>query len=332
YAVVLRGFKGILGMEIQPGRRFGTELSDYARVWSGVKGIIHTDELPGYGISIDEVNELYKRLSANKDFDSIVLVVDRAEKAYKALQAVIERACMALNGVPEETRAANPDGTTKFMRPRPGAARMYPETDIPPVEIDREILDEALKLIPEPYDLKYRRFVETYGLSPELAKEILNSLRLDLFEELVSLYGSKVQPTVIASAVESMLKSLKRDGVPIENITDEHIEQAVALLAEGAIAKEALPSLFSKLAKEPFKTAREAAAEIGLETLSISELEDIVERAIEENKSKVLERGERAFSLIMGEVMKIVRGKIDGKVVAEVVKRKLDALIKFKNL
>ncbi|MEM1532642.1 MAG: Glu-tRNA(Gln) amidotransferase subunit GatE, partial [Desulfurococcaceae archaeon] len=332
YAVVLRGFKGILGMEIQPGRRFGTELSDYARVWSGVKGIIHTDELPGYGISIDEVNELYKRLSANKDFDSIVLVVDRAEKAYKALQAVIERACMALNGVPEETRAANPDGTTKFMRPRPGAARMYPETDIPPVEIDREILDEALKLIPEPYDLKYRRFVETYGLSPELAKEILNSLRLDLFEELVSLYRSKVQPTVIASAVESMLKSLKRDGVPIENITDEHIEQAVALLAEGAIAKEALPSLFSKLAKEPFKTAREAAAEIGLETLSISELEDIVERAIEENKSKVLERGERAFSLIMGEVMKIVRGKIDGKVVAEVVKRKLNALIKFKNL
>lgn len=333
YAVVLRGFKGILGVEIQPGRRFGTELSDYARVWSGVKGIIHTDELPGYGISIDEVNELYKRLSANKEFDSIVLVVDRAEKAYKALEAVTERARMAFNGVPEETRAANPDGTTKFMRPRPGAARMYPETDIPPVEVDREILDEALKLIPEPYDVKYRRFVETYGLSPELAKEILNSLRLDLFEELVSLYGSRVQPTVIASAVESMLKSLKRDGVPIENITDEHIEQAIALLAEGAIAKEALPNLFCKLAKEPFKTAREAAAEIGLETLSIGELENIVERAIEENKSKVLERRERAFSLIMGEVMKIVRGKIDGKIVAEVVKRKLDdALIKFKNL
>ncbi|MCS7128934.1 MAG: Glu-tRNA(Gln) amidotransferase subunit GatE [Sulfolobales archaeon] len=333
YAVVLKGFKGLLGIEVQPGRRFGTELSDYARVWSGVKGIIHTDELPGYGISIDEVNELYKSLSANEGFDAIVLVVDRAEKAFKALQAVIERAHMAFNGVPEETRAANPDGTTKFMRPRPGAARMYPETDIPPVEVSREILDEALKLTPEPYDLKYRKFIETYCLSPELAKEILNSLRLDLFEELVSLYGSRVQPTIIASAVESVLKSLKREGVPIENITDEHIEQAIALLAEGTIAKEALPNLFSKLAKEPFKTAREAAAEIGLEALSISELEGIVEKAIEENKSKVLEKGERAFSLIMGEVMKIVRGKIDGKIVAEVVKRKLNnALVKFKGL
>ncbi len=327
YAVVLRGFKGVLGIEVQPGRRFGTELSDYARAWGGVRGIIHTDELPGYGISIHEVNELYKLLSANKDFDSIVLVVDRAEKAFKALQAVIERACMAFSGVPEETRAANPDGTTKFMRPRPGAARMYPETDIPPVEVSKEILDEALKLVPEPYDVKYKRFVETYGLSPELAKEILNSLRLDLFEELVSLHGDRVQPTVIASAVETVLKSLKRDGVPVENITDEHIEQAVALLAEGAIAKEALPDLFSKIAREPFKTAREAAAELGLEAMSISRLEEVVERTIEENKSKVLERGERAFSLIMGEVMKAVRGKIDGKIVAEVVKRKLnDAL------
>jgi len=55
-AVKLPKFSGLLGFEIQPGRRFGTELSDYARAWGGVGGIFHTDELPRYGITSDEVS------------------------------------------------------------------------------------------------------------------------------------------------------------------------------------------------------------------------------------------------------------------------------------
>ncbi|MEM0250195.1 MAG: Glu-tRNA(Gln) amidotransferase subunit GatE, partial [Desulfurococcaceae archaeon] len=163
-ALKLPGFKGLLGKEIQPGRRFGTELSDYAKVWSGVGGIIHTDELPGYGIGMDEVVKLYSETGGDPERDAIVIVADARSRAERALLSVAERASYALIGVPEETRAANPDGTTRYMRPRPGAARMYPETDIPPIIITQELLKNAEAYVPEHPDVKYKKLLEEHGL------------------------------------------------------------------------------------------------------------------------------------------------------------------------
>ncbi len=323
YAIKLPLFKGLLGKEVQPGRRFGTELADYARVWGGVGGLFHTDELPGYGISQEEVESLYRELNADPEKDAIVIIADRRDKAYKALQAVIERARYALKGVPPETRAANPDGTTRYMRPRPGAARMYPETDIPPIEVDESLLREAEKYVPEPFDVKYRRFIEVFKLSPELAKAILNNIRLDLFEKLVVKYKDKLSPTLIASTIETTIKGLRKDGVPIENISDEHIEETLDLVANGVVAKEAIPTILSHLAKDPSKHAKEVAEKLGLTKIPEEELEKIVDKIINDLREKVLERRERAFGLIMGRVMSLVRGRVDGKIVASIVKNKL---------
>ncbi len=323
YAIKLPLFKGLIGKEVQPGRRFGTELADYARVWGGVGGLFHTDELPGYGISQEEVEALYRELNADPEKDAIVIIADKRDKAYKALQAVIERARYALKGVPPETRAANPDGTTRYMRPRPGAARMYPETDIPPIEVDENLLREAEKYVPEPFDVKYRRFIEDYKLSPELAKAILNNIRLDLFEKLVVKYRGKLSPTLIASTIETTIKGLRKDGVPIENISDEHIEETLDLVANGIVAKEAIPAILSRLAKDPSRHAKDVAEELGLTKIPEEELEKIVDKIIHDLREKVLERRERAFGLVMGRVMSLVRGRVDGKIVAGIVKNKL---------
>lgn len=328
YALILPGFKGLLGKEIQPGRRFGTELADYARVWGGVGGLFHTDELPGYGISSREVEKLYGVLKADPEKDAIILIADRRDKAYKAFEAVVERVKYAFKGVPPETRAANPDGTTKYMRPRPGAARMYPETDIPPVEITSDLLREAEKLVPEPFDAKLRRYVEEYGLSMELAKALLNNIRLDLFEKLVNKYKDKIQPTIIATTIENIIKSLKSDGVPVENITDEHIEEVFDLLSRGVIAKEAIPEILALLARNPGMTASEAVKKLGFTLVSREELERIVDRIIRENMDIIRERKERSFGIIMGKVMSIVRGRIDGKIVASIVQNKIREVVK----
>jgi len=146
YALKLPGFHGLLGKELVPGRRFGTELADYARFWGGVGGLFHSDELPAYGIDKGEVDRVYEALGARRGFDAFVLIADEENRVLKALEAVLERAKHALRGVPEETRAALPDGTTRYMRPRPGSARMYPETDIPPLEVTPEMHEEAEKL------------------------------------------------------------------------------------------------------------------------------------------------------------------------------------------
>jgi glutamyl-tRNA(Gln) amidotransferase subunit E len=322
-ATKLPGFKGLLGREVQPGRRFGTELSDYAKVWGKVGGIIHTDELPGYGITSEEVSKLYSTLGADLERDAIVLVVDSEGKARAALKAVIERAKYALVGVPEETRAANPDGTTRYMRPRPGAARMYPETDIPPILITSDLLMAADKLVPEHPDLKLKRFIEKHGLSRSLATAIINDLRLDLYEYLVERYGEKVPPSVIASILVNTIPMLRREGVPIDDVSEDALEELVKCLAEGVIAKEAIPEILTYVARNPGSTIMQAVEALGLRRPPLEELDKYIESTIRVNREKLLARPDKAFSIVMSEVMKVFRGRIDGSIVAERVKSKL---------
>ncbi|RLG79746.1 MAG: hypothetical protein DRO09_04005, partial [Thermoprotei archaeon] len=62
--------------------------------------------------------------------------------------------------------------------------------------------------------------------------------------------------------------------------------------------------------------------------ISISELRDIIRRVISENRDAVLSRGSRAFKLIMGRVMATVRGRVDGGLVAKIVREELDKVLK----
>ncbi|MEM1554942.1 MAG: Glu-tRNA(Gln) amidotransferase subunit GatE [Desulfurococcaceae archaeon] len=323
FAINLKGFKGILGIEVQPGRRFGTELSDYAKAWGGVGGIFHTDELPGYGISDEEVKELYIKMNADPSRDCIVIVADEEERAVKALEAVFERARSAIYGVPEETRVANEDGTTRYARPRPGQARMYPETDIPPIYITKEIIEEADRIKPESYDAKLKKFIETYGLSRSLAEQVLNDLRLDLFEKIVDKYRDKISPSVIASTIV-LASSLD----PHEKIADNVIEEIINYVAQGRVAKEAIPNILETLVKKPDAQLSRVIDELGLTTISIDELESIIDEIIQINIDSIKAKPSKAFNIVMGEVMKKVRGRIDGTVVAEHVKRKLNTIIK----
>jgi glutamyl-tRNA(Gln) amidotransferase subunit E len=323
FAVVLKKFKGLLGKEVQPGRRFGTELADYARVWGGVGGIFHTDELPNYGITAEEVRNLYEKLGADPGEDAIVIVADQREKCVKALKAVVDRARQAVIGVPEETRSANPDGTSKYTRPRPGAARMYPETDIPLVYITPDLLEKAMKIVPEPPDAKLKRFVEEHKLSVELATTLIRDLRLDLYERLTAKYGGSVQPSIIASILVNIIPSLRKENVPIENVTDELIEEIVEMLSRGEISKEAIPDLMKQALLNPGKKLKELVKELGITRLDVNELDRIIEEVVERHREKLLARKEKAFAIAMSETMKIVRGRIDGAIVAENVKKKL---------
>ena len=89
-AVRLNGFSGLVGYEIQPGRRLGTEMSDYAKK-CGVGGIFHTDELPAYGITTEEVDALHTTLGTTGQ-DCIVLVAGTPKQAHCAAMQVIKRA------------------------------------------------------------------------------------------------------------------------------------------------------------------------------------------------------------------------------------------------
>ncbi len=319
-ALKLPKFKGFLKRELMPNIRLGTEMADRAKFWGRVGGIFHTDELPAYGITAQEVEDLRKMVHAQEQ-DTVIFVADTMENAKDALKAVLERAREALKGVPEETRTANPDGTTRYMRPRPGAARMYPETDIPPIQITQQHLNEIRMRLPELPEQKLKRLMHEYGLNQKLAKQLMDSEYAELFETIVK--ESKVSPTTVAAFLTETLKALKRDGIQTEKISKNQMRELFKALAAGEIAKEALPDIAAWLSKYEGKTPKEAAENLGLKTLSKEELKKIVEKIIGQNKDLVEKSGVKAFGPIMGMVMREVRGKANAELVGELIRKKL---------
>jgi glutamyl-tRNA(Gln) amidotransferase subunit E len=319
-ATRLSGFAGYLKWELMPGYRLGTEMADRAKFWGRVSGIFHTDELPGYGITSEEVGKLRNKLNAAGE-DAVVLVADNKENTRGALEAVVERARQAVRAVPEETRGPNSDGTTRYMRPRPGAARMYPETDISPTQITESYVREISSHLPELPERKLRKLVEEYGLNQKLATQVMNSQYEGLFEAIVK--ESKVSPTTVAAFLTETMKALKRDGVQVEKVSDRQIKETFREIGAGTLTKEAVPEIIGWLSNHEAGTAQEAMNSIGLKMLSKEELEKIVQKAIEANRGLVEEKGVGAFGMLMGIVMKDVRGKADAALVSELIKKKL---------
>jgi glutamyl-tRNA(Gln) amidotransferase subunit E len=320
-AVKLPRFKGFLKRELMPGFRVGTEFADRARFWGRVGGIFHTDEMPAYGITTEEVEELRKMVKAQGE-DAVVFVADKAENAKDALRAVVERAREALKGVPAETRAPNPDGTTKYMRPRPGAARMYPETDIPPIQITEDYVRKVSLRLPELPEQKLERLIKVHRLNQKLAKQVLDSENGELFETIVK--ESNVSPTTVAAFMTETAKALKRDGVCVEKISENKIREIFKAVGSGGLTKEAIPEIVNWLSVHEDETVEEAVDNIGLKILSREELEKIIDSIIEHNRSLIEQRGANAFGPLIGVVMKEVRGKANATLVSELVKKRLE--------
>ncbi|MDI9614123.1 Glu-tRNA(Gln) amidotransferase subunit GatE [Methanothermobacter sp.] len=316
-AVKLRGFNGLIGTEIQPGRRLGTEMADYAKK-RGVKGIFHTDELPAYGITPEEVESLRDAVDASED-DAVVLVAHDRDTAEKALREVIKRARMAIEGVPEETRKALPDGNTQYLRPLPTSSRMYLETDIPLFSIEDEFIEEIRENLPELPSEKRERLIEEYGLSEDLASQLV---KRNLVEEFEALAEFRVDVTVIASLLAYTLRELGREGHDMDSIGIEELRDVIRLLEEGKVSKDALRDIVACMADEGV-TAGEAAEKLDLLLLTEDEVEAVIDEIIELNHEMIQERGMGAMGPLMGQAMGRLRGRADGKVVNRILNSKI---------
>lgn len=212
----------------------------------------------------------------------------------------------------EETRAANLDGTTRFLRPLPGANRMYPETDIPPVIIKKDYLDELKKNLPEPWTNKLDRFKTKLKLPDGLAREILGSEYLNLFEKIVS--TKKVEPTIVASTFTSTIKDLeRREKVELNRISEHRLVEIFDYLQDKKITKEAIPEIIKYLATYPQNGVSDALKELDLKPLTSAEVRQITEEILSQQSNMPFEK-------IYGIVMSKVRGKIDAQEVMKIVK------------
>lgn len=316
----LPGFHGALGTKQQGWPRLGAELADHAKVLGGVQGIFHSDELPAYGITEAEVADAARALGRHEG-DAFVLVAAPEAQARRALQAVKARALAALEGVPEETREVQEDGSSRYLRPLPGRARMYPETDVPPLPITPARLAEVRKHLPELLPAREARMAKAYSVGKDELHAIVRAGDGPLFERLVAAAG-KEQDKLVARVLLQTLPELGAGAR--DRLGEAALADALRGVGEGAYAKEALPGVLKAMAAQG-DGAREAAGRLGLGATGEAEVRRVVRALLDREAALVQAKGDRALSALMGDAMKELRGKADGGLISRVLREELAA-------
>lgn len=297
--------------------RLGRELAGAAKL-AGVKGVFHSDELPAYGIEAEHVESVRSSLDLSIS-DGFVLCLAPKWQAELALESVLLRARAAWHRIPQEVRnvvikkGAPDDGTTAPMRPLPGGARMYPETDIPSQKISSEKWQSILQNLPMTDSQRMVRMDE-FNVSSDQKEQILARELDDTFVDHQNGLPAKAWAAVLLEndevdpRISSLVLSAKEQG----EITRESINDVIAYFADKN------PELDQILAY---------AEEHGLKPADESQLADIISAVVADRTDFIKERGMGAIGPLMGVVMQQA-GAADGKAVSALLKQAILDLTK----
>ncbi len=319
----LRGLKGIIGKEIQPGRRFGKEIAGYLKVKLNIAGLLHSEELPNYGITEADVKALNQKLGVGNQ-DAFVLVCEQEKKAREAMDIIVWRCHEAFKGVSPETRAPLPDGNNEYMRPLSGGARMYPETDLETVRVEAPHLEEIRAHLPRSAEERFKHYTKELKLSEKLANEMKLSNEARFFREMVE---KGFDPTTVAVLVLEGLTKLKREGVETDNLSHEMVERVLAAQKEGLLVKESMLGFLKEWAKAPMVPFEEIAShlKVARNDNAGAEAEALVQKIVAKNEAIIRAKGAEAFQALMGDVMREARGKVPGNIVSDLLKKEIQA-------
>ena len=186
--VKIKNYNGLLGLKINPNKTLGKEIAEYIKTHTGVKGLFHKDELPNYGITLEEKNKIEKKLEVKKQ-DNFIIIVEEEKTAKKAIKKAIERIKTLEEKIPSEVRKANEDNTTSYLREMPGENRMYPETDLEIINLKEYIKNNKIEkpLTEEETKQKYKKL----GLNEEFIKIIMNSYEKKEYDSIIKNYVGK---------------------------------------------------------------------------------------------------------------------------------------------
>ncbi|MDW0216075.1 MAG: Glu-tRNA(Gln) amidotransferase subunit GatE [Nitrososphaeraceae archaeon] len=308
-AFVLRGFKGLLSFEPYPAIRLGKELGDLVKVY-GIGGIFHSDELPNYGITPEDVESISAVLRMDKN-DAFVLIGGPTKLVNTVLFELFTRIKKAFSGVVPETRSARLDGVTVFSRPKPGASRMYPETDIPYISIDKRKLKQLSQDTPQPWNEIIDQICKKYNINKTLAENIFDSKYFTLFEKIVS--HTSISPSFVISKLTEDLVSMEREGYDSSILSEDVLFCLFTELDNSRITKESIPLVIEKLLKNESMDVDEIISSFGTESISEEYVDETISKIIHENATVISQKGLDSVGLLMGRCMEVLRGKIDGE-------------------
>ncbi len=311
-AITFRNMAGIFGFSPYEGIRLGKEIAELVRFF-GIGGVFHSDELPNYGVEKTDLEKL-KKFSKISENDAFLILASPEKKILTIIDQIILRIEHIKNhGIPVDTRLATQSGETKFLRPRPGNARMYPETDIPPIIITNEELSEAQNNIPRSWDDSIKELETKYKLNLQLAEQIFDSRYIGLFEKIIE--RIKINPTFVASILCSTITNLERNGLNSDLLKNDEIFKLFSLLEDDKISKESIEIIFESIMSGESKNTEEAMKNASIESINEEEIEKIIAGVVDKNEEILKNQKERAIGPLMGIVMKELRGKASGEII-----------------
>ncbi len=207
-----------------------------------------------------------------------------------------QKECIKNNSCKNEVRKANPDGTSSFLRPMPGAARMYPETDHPLIKIPKNLIDKTKKNLPK-LSSENTSYLKEAGLNPELIKLILKRKKLEDFKILLHEHNN---PNLIAK----MLTLFQ----PKKEISIHQLEEILEEIEKNNIAKTDIKIIMQKLSQ-------------GLTMKQATEKPNI---DIKTQAQKIIkEKPALSQGAYMGLLMGKFKGQVSGKEIADILKELL---------
>jgi Glu-tRNA(Gln) amidotransferase subunit E-like FAD-binding protein len=240
-----------------------------------------------------------KRVEIKGFQDPKIMIKTVNEEVARQKKCLEEKACK------NEVRRSNPDGTSVFLRPMPGADRMYPETDVPLLKISRDLIDNAKKNLPK-LASEHKSYLEEFGLNDELVKLLVKQRKVEEFEYLVKVLDNpnlvgKVLTLFPREIAKKSGKSLSEVG---EILSQDLLERVLDGVSDGKISENDVKVVLGKIAGGMSFNEAVVKADVDLK----SEVAKLVK-----------EKPGLSQGAYMGLVMGKFKGKVSGGEVAEVL-------------
>ncbi len=233
--------------------------------------------------------------------------------------------------IEQSTILFNPDtGETKAMRSKEEANdyRYFPDPDLLPLIVTDEDMDVIKHSLPELPSEMQRRFEKDLGLSEYDASEITSNR--DVADYFIRLIDRGVSPKLSANWIlVNLFTKLNDEEINIINspVGYEKLADLIIKIEDQTISNNAAKKVFETLWKNPKEKVEELIESMGLKQISnSSEIEDLIDGVLKRNGAMVDEfksGKEKAFNALVGQVMKVSRGKANPSQVNELLKKKL---------
>ena len=211
-----------------------------------------------------------------------------------------------------EVRNAKPDGKTEFLRPMPGRARMYPETDLELLKIGREMINKIKKELPR-LRTDIKEGLEKKGLKGELLELVLQNNMVDEFETLMKI-------TKNAGLIGKMISMWRSEFASKMGKTNEEVEE---ILSEKVLEKILEEVKAGKIGEGDVKSVMSAVLQ-GKKVEEAVKIEKADDNVLEEEIRRIIiEKPGLRENAYMGLVMQEFKGKLDAKKAMEIIKKLL---------